>query len=78
MIYLFPGSGSPQALIIYQTTCFKKYDLWYKRSCWFIDLRTPLGAVVAVKQDTIADQSRRIGKLKTFCLNLVPTRSISI
>jgi len=53
----------------------KKYDLVIQAGvAGCFDLRIPLGAVVAVKQDTIADQSVvELQKLKTlFDLNLVP------
>ena len=53
----------------------KKYDLVVQAGvAGCFDLRTPLGAVVAVKQDTIADQSVvELERLKTlFDLNLVP------
>jgi len=53
----------------------KKYDLVIQAGvAGCFNLRIPLGAVVAVKQDTIADQSVvELQKLKTlFDLNLVP------
>ena len=53
----------------------KKYDLVIQAGvAGCFDLRIPLGAVVAVKQDTIADQSVvELQKLKTlFDLKLVP------
>jgi len=53
----------------------KKYDLVIQAGvAGCFDLTIPLGAVVAVKQDTIADQSVvELQKLKTlFDLNLVP------
>ena len=53
----------------------KKYDLIIQAGvAGSFDLRIPLGAVVAVKQDTIADQSViELQKLKTlFDLKLVP------
>lgn len=53
----------------------KKYDLVIQAGvAGSFDLRIPLGAVVAVKQDTIADQSVvELQKLKTlFDLKLVP------
>ena len=53
----------------------RKYDLVIQAGvAGCFDLRIPLGAVVAVKQDTIADQSVvELQKLKTlFDLNLVP------
>jgi futalosine hydrolase len=53
----------------------KKYDLIIQAGvAGCFDLRIPLGVVVAVKQDAIADQSVvELAKLKTlFDLNLVP------
>jgi len=53
----------------------KKYDLVIQAGvAGCFDLRTPLGAVIAVKQDAIADQSVvELERLKTlFDLNLVP------
>ena len=53
----------------------KKYDLVIQAGvAGCFDLRIPLGTVVAVRQDTIADQSVvELQKLKTlFDLNLVP------
>ena len=73
---LISGIGlTASAYHLAKQLALKKYDLVIQAGvAGCFDLRIPLGAVVAVKQDAIADQSViELQKLKTlFDLNLVP------
>jgi futalosine hydrolase len=73
---LIPGIGlTASTYHLAKQLALKKYDLVMQAGvAGCFDLKIPLGSVIAVKQDTIADQSVvELARLKTlFDLNLVP------